>query len=885
MLERLRFAQIRTRDDGVIDFASPAMSALCDCAVRELEGRSLFDLFRFDHGDEPIVRAALHGEGEAVELPCELRQHEGSVRSVSLHLVPRTDAPGLEAVVRDVTACAEERARLREEVSRFRSVSELTTDCAYAFRVTPAGDLAFEWVTSSALQRVTGFTVEEIQARGGWSTLLHPDDLPVAEEQLAEVMQGNQSTVEYRVVDKDGSVRRVRDIARPIRDAGGARVVRVEGVLRDITERRRMERALAESRDRYRALFESANAAIFIADAETGALLDANHDAELLMRRSRAELIGMHQSELHPKAELGRYRQMFSKHVSLERVVSVEAEVARPDGSHVPVAIYGSHFDLDGRVYQIGVFHDLTEQKRAEVRRRKDDELRQAIIDHAAEGITLCHPVEGPPGVAFTIWNDRMVELTGYTLEEINRLGWFEALWPDAIRRERARAQVERLLGGEELIGQVHEVVRKDGSRRTFSFSASVLEGDGGKAQVLALISDLTDRERMLQQLRQSEKMEAVGQLAGGIAHDFNNQLAGIMGLADLMTRELSRADEGAGKSLERARQIVEICKRARDVTQQLLAFARRGRYRALPIDLHDMVHQIASILTHSIDKRIRLSVDSVPGLATVHGDPSQIQNALLNIALNARDAMPNGGELRFDVSVQPGSPDEEGPEAWAEVAVTDTGTGMSDATRQRVFEPFFTTKPQGKGTGMGLAAAYGTIKSHGGNVDVVSALGRGSTFRVLLPRHVPVHESLPPPVQQVHASMPGARILVVDDEAFVRETLAEILRQSGHDVTCCVDGEEAAQLYRTRWREIDLVVLDMVMPRRGGHDVFRDMLAINPKVQVLLVSGHSVDLEAREVLALGAAGFLQKPFSMDALVQMVGKILGSATLDRPPRP
>ncbi len=681
---------------------------------------------------------------------------------------------------------------------------------------------------------------------------------------------GDPIEVTCEVRRRTGEPHRVRMRAVPLPGGG------VEAMVREVAEDE-LERELAESRDRYRALFEGANAAIFIADAETGVLLDVNTDAERLLGRSRATLVGVHQSELHPPDEVERYIEMFRTHVSMDRVVSVQAAVIRADGRRVPVAIYGSQSMLGGRRCQIGVFHDLTEQKRSEEAMRQQDALRQAIVDHAAEGIIVCHAREDGCTVQFSVWNDRMVEMTGYRMEEINELGWFETMWPDAVQQEHAREQFRLVHDGAILHGDVREVVRKDGEHRLLSFSASRIEGASGRGAVLALVSDMTDRERMLGRLRQSEKMEAIGQLAGGIAHDMNNQLAGILGLADLMVRDLANAgpqdqDAAVRRTERRARQVADICVRARDVTQQLLAYARRGRYQTVAIDVREVVRQVVSLLSHSIDKRIELMVTPTEEAVVVRADPTQLQSALLNIALNARDAMPTGGCITFSVSV--GAPLDGTETESAVIEVKDTGTGMSEATRMRVFEPFFTTKPPGKGTGMGLAAVYGTVKNHGGRVEVDSALGKGTTFRVWLPRHV--QEAGRTEASEVRSSAPSrhARILVVDDEQLVRETMAEMLRELGHQVTTCEDGGEALGLYRQRWREFDLVVLDMVMPKRGGHEVFREMLTMNPHVRVLLISGHSVDLEARETLALGAAGFLQKPFSLDALVKVVDQLL-----------
>jgi len=381
----------------------------------------------------------------------------------------------------------------------------------------------------------------------------------------------------------------------------------------------------------------------------------------------------------------------------------------------------------------------------------------------------------------------------------------------------------------------------------------------------------------MEEQLRQSEKMQAIGQLAGGIAHDFNNQLAGVLGYADMLENHLE--DE---KLSRYATSIKKGAKRAAELTKQLLAFSRKGKNLSVPVEIHKVIGEVASILEHSIDKRIKIQQVLKASPAVTVGDPTQLQNAILNIALNARDAMPRGGELIFETDIAEfdedfckGHPYEVDAGGYLKISVTDNGCGMDAETQKHIFEPFYTTKEVGKGTGMGLASVYGTVRNHGGSISVYSEVGHGhgTAFRIYLPLAEDVRNDENANTRS-NPTTGTARILLVDDEGVIRELAAEMLRGWGYKVTVCNDGKEAVKFYESSWQNIDLVILDMVMPELGGRDTFIAMREINPDVRAILSSGYSINGEAQAILDEGVMAFVGKPFSQAELSEKVAQVL-----------
>ncbi len=393
----------------------------------------------------------------------------------------------------------------------------------------------------------------------------------------------------------------------------------------------------------------------------------------------------------------------------------------------------------------------------------------------------------------------------------------------------------------------------------------------GNQRVHLAVVRDISERRRLQAKLQESDKLQAVGQLAGGIAHDFNNQLTGILANATILQNRLEEP-----RLRKCAELIVRCSQRSSDLTSQLLAFARRGKHQDVNVDIFELIGEVVELLKHTIDKRIILSVREIGEDLQVRGDPTLLQNALLNLGLNACDAMPEGGRLQFaarriirDDSEKSPSTDL-GEHDWAEILVSDTGSGMDEATRRRAFEPFFTTKKTGNG--MGLAAVYGAVESHRGEISVDSEAGVGTQFRILLPitesRSESVTLSIPAPIRRFH----GTRILLAEDEEDVAETTRLALIDLGCEVIVCNDGQAALDAYRQDPDFFDAVLLDHMMPRLSGRQALAEIRRLNPKVRALLTSGYSNQTVVDDTMKTEV--FLPKPFGPTQLGMALSRVL-----------
>jgi PAS domain S-box-containing protein len=480
---------------------------------------------------------------------------------------------------------------------------------------------------------------------------------------------------------------------------------------------------------------------------------------------------------------------------------------------------------------------------------------------------------QGPPAAIaapdgrFVDVNDGCLMLTGYSQEEFLRLRNTD-LHADP---EQATPSASVLSSGQGIEKEAF-IRRKDGSQ----FWANVNIFPVSKTLALAQFIDITEQRELEGRLRQAQKMEAIGTLAGGVSHDFNNIIQAILGYTSLLKVRLEGQEEAAAQveAIERA------SLRAGELTRQLLGFARRGRLEVKPTDLNGVVDKVVSMIRPTFDRSIDIRTALSAGLSPVEGDAGQLEQSLLNLCINARDAMPGGGTLRIETrNATLSEPEAYGPAmappgAYVSLSVSDTGVGIPSGNLPRIFEPFFTTKEPGKGSGMGLAMVYGIVKNHGGWIDVRSPSGRGTTFRILLPASTSMPAVTAAPIQPEILAGGTETILFVDDEESLRLLATEMLGSLGYTVVTAKNGIEALARYAEKRGEIALVILDLIMPEMGGVETFRRLREIDPAARVLVSSGYAGDERPEMLLAEGVAGFLRKPYRLGALAAAIRQAL-----------
>jgi len=508
---------------------------------------------------------------------------------------------------------------------------------------------------------------------------------------------------------------------------------------------------------------------------------------------------------------------------------------------------------------------DLEVLRRSQAELRKSEERFRSIFLNAAAGMATFTP-DG----RFMQANPALCRFLGYDEAELLTRRIADITHPDDLA-ETLRLVDEARSGKRTSLEMEKRYIRKDGSSVWGHTSAAWLSTpDGEPIYSIALVQDITERKRAEQalreseeQLRQAQKLEAIGTLAGGLAHDFNNILTGILGHAEML-----KASARPGDNVHRAADVIEKAgRRAADLTRQLLGFARKGKEQNTPVSVHERIREVIALLSHAIDKKINIREELAAAHAYVLGDPVQVQQIILNLALNARDAMPDGGTLTLKTEDrmlgEHTCRHHRGavPGRFIIVTVSDTGHGIPEKILGRIFEPFFTTKGPGLGTGMGLATAYGIVENHGGWFEVDSRVDEGTTFRIFLPATDRSVAETPPGNR---AAAPGmGRILVVDDEEIVRDVATEFLTHLGYQVVTASDGREAVDYYTSHADEIDLVIVDMIMPRMGGRDCFLALKALNPSIRAILSSGYGFNVAAQEMIEAGMLSFVQKPYDL----------------------
>jgi two-component system, cell cycle sensor histidine kinase and response regulator CckA len=848
--------------DGAVLRANETLAALVGRTPDALADATIVDLLADEDG-----RGVWQGLGSGVrpgfQVETRLRHRDGRPVVALLTATLVRDAANRPrysiCMLQDITARSEAQERLRANEAKLAEAQQIARLGSWEW------DIASDRMTwSDELYRIYGVPLDRFP--GSYRSYLdkvHPDDRGrVARVIETAVAERRAWSLDHRIIRPDGELRMIHARGEIVSDHQGRPAV-VHGTCQDVTESRRVEDALRAAEQLFRRAFD---------DAPMGMALIDLDDRWLRLNRSICQIFGRTEQELrsrrlieltHPEDRRLDRPLIQELLAGRRRSFAVEKRYIHADGRLIHALVHVSlmHGDDDQPLYFLVQLVDITERRRAEAERRAAQERMQAIIDNSPALVIVKDLAQ-----RYLLVNRRWEEVFGKPTDDVVGRTSEEVLG----RRSPANDELDR-----EVIatGEPREVMSTvpgdDGKPETVFLVVKfpLRDADGRPSGVCTIATDITERQRSAEQrmeleqrLAQAQRLESVGQLAGGVAHDFNNLLSVILTCVGFAQRELP-PDHPVRDDVE---EIGRAAERAAALTRQLLMFSRREVVRPEMVDVGALVRDIERLLNRTLSERITLRISIGPDVRPVLVDPAQLEQVLVNLAVNARDAMPGGGTLSIAVS---------GVEDGVRVTVADDGVGMPPEVRERAFEPFFTTKEAGEGTGLGLATVHGIVTESGGTVEIDSEPGRGTVVTIFLPEaEGPVAPPEEPAVAGERAAG-GARVLVVEDQDPVRRQARRILEAHGYDVRDAASADEAL----AAWKPVDVLVTDVVMPGMSGHELAGRARERNPRLSVVFMSGHTEDVIVRDGVRQGDIAFVQKPFTRDSLLHAVEDALAAA--------
>ncbi len=817
--------------------------------------------------DDPRVIEALAAAAPSLQLEAPMRHSEGRpvVGLVTLTLVrDERGAPQCYVCqVLDMTERHEAQVRLAANEAKLAEAQQIARLGSWEW------ELAADRITwSDELYRIHG--VDRDDAPTSYAAYLgrvHPDDRARVERVIETALTDRRSwSIDYRVVLSNGEQRMLHARGEIIVDGRGEPSL-VRGTCQDVTESRRVEDALRAAEQLFRRAFDDAPIGMALIDLD-GRWLRLNRSLCQMLGRSEQELRTTQLNELsHPddrRLDLPLTKELLA---GRRRSYAIEKRYLRADGNMVHALLHVSlmHGDGERPLYFLCQMVDVTERRRAQAERQASEDRLQAIIDNSP-ALIIVKDLEH----RYLLVNRRWEELFGVPSEQA--IGRTSADVLPATRRPDHLEIDERVSGTGEPYEAMMVIPEPDGAdERTFLMVKFALRDlDGNISAVVTIATDITERRRSAEEraelehrLAQAQRLESVGQLAGGVAHDFNNLLSVILTCVGFASRELP-ADHPVRDDVE---EIGRAADRAAALTRQLLMFSRREVVKPEVLDVGSLARDLERLLNRTLSERIALRITVGPGLVPVLADRAQLEQVLINLAVNARDAMPEGGTLAIAVGRAADG---------VRITVADDGLGMPEEVRDRAFEPFFTTKDPGEGTGLGLATVHGIVTDSGGTVDIESAPGRGTVVTIFLPGcQEPLHLA-EPPAEPGERAATMARVLVVEDQEPVRRQACRILEAHGYEVIGAGAAEEALE----GWQPVDVLVTDIVMPGMTGQQLAQIATERNPDLRVVYMSGHTEDVLVRNGARTRNIAYVQKPFTRTSLVRAVEDALAAAPSD-----
>ena len=836
--------------------ANPSLYRIMGYSAGELIGKKFAD---YTHPDDleknlELQRQLSSGERQAYELEKRYIRKDGSV--IWAHVrVSVLDNKTRVSIVEDITARKQAQEQLMRTAERLQAILD---NAPVGIVITDREGRLIEY--NAAHLRMCGRSPEELKGTT-FATYTHPDDIAKNLELFGLVTSGKQPSVEIekRYLRKDGTIIWVHVTSSSMNKDFNI------GIVEDITARKQAEQQLRATADRLKAIMEHAPVGIVTGSREYR-FLETNAAFQQMTGYSGDELRQMdwkaltHPDDVAPNVKL--VDKLFAGEIE---VYDYEKRYLLKNSKTIWVRIIGSLVDSQ---VKMSIVEDITERKRMEAQLQATMERLQAIVQNAPVGVNLLDR-KGRVQEA----NPALCHILGYSAEELKGRSFKEYTHPDDLQQspfdkwDRQSYELEK------------RYIRKDGNVVWVRVVACPINHNF----MIGIVEDITGRKQkknkrrgLEEQLRQAQKMEAVGRLAGGIAHDFNNLLMVIQSYTEMLQDSLPAHDPLRRNTQE----IMKAADRAASLTRQMLAFSRKQILSPVVLDLNAVIDETAKMLKRLIGEDIEFRVSPAESLWAIEADSDQIVQVLMNLCVNARDAMPQGGTLTIatgNVTVEEGSVSGQpyvAPGDYVRLSVTDTGTGISKEMQEQIFDPFFTTKEVGKGTGLGLATVYGIVKQSGGYVWVDSELGQGACFTIYLPR---VKGAIAPEMPAKAEAQPRGTetILVAEDEEALREAMCDYLRSLGYTVLAASSGQEALSVASEHEGHIDLLITDLVMPEMSGRELAQMLGSLRPDLKTIYMSGYTDDAVLRHGIHEPGTTFLQKPFSLGTLARKVRDTLG----------
>lgn len=859
---------------GIILFVNEAFADLGGLfSSEEAIGKSIFEVLPpaerpdnpddHDNPDNPHEKVIRDNESYSMlEVPLMRPDGYEVIFEVSARNITYQGQDAVLLVHRDITKRKEAEDRLKESEEMYRKLFEhagvgiILTDPETGERVE----------FNRKAHEMFGYNREEFV-----KLKVSQTDVDKNQEEISrhhrEIIEKGSDVFEVRRKTKNNEIRDTWWSSIPV-SLGGKYYIQSIGI--DITDRKQAEKALRESEERFRLLFNSSANGIFVHDYE-GNIIEVSERACENLGYPHEEMISMNIRDIDVEIVSMDHREQFWNKLQPNQPITFESAHRRKDGTTYPVEVSCVLIESQDRKLIMGIDRDISKRKEAEEALRESEERYRMLFEHAGFSITLSDPETGE----IVEFNKKTLEILGYTHEEFKDL---------TLEDINAVMSSEEIIRGQKIVVEkgpkVFETKEKTKTGNMLEVLVSAIPIRlGGKEYIQSLRIDITgrkqaeeEREKLQKQFEQAQKMEAVGTLAGGMAHDFNNLLMGIQGRTSLMLLDT----ESSHPYAEHLSGIEDYVKNAADLTRQLLGFARGGKYEVVSTDMNEFIRN-QNCLFGRTKKEISIHEKFEKDLLPVDVDRGQMAQVLLNLYVNAWQAMPAGGEIYISTEniklhedyVEPYG---VGSGRYVKISVTDTGAGMDKTTQQRIFEPFFTTKEMGRGTGLGLASVYGIIKNHGGFINVYSERGEGTTFNIYL--RVSGGDIIQEKDKTKELLRGSETVLFVDDEEMIIDVGRQMLQELGYTVIPAMTGNEAIELYSEHEDKIDFVILDMIMPDISGGIVFDRLKEQHPDIKVLLSSGYSLNGQASKILNRGCNGFIQKPFTMESLSRKIREVL-----------